>query len=270
MDATTQREENTETVVERKLKSVDSTRSKSKSTTSSSQLQYMDNGYSMEQSAYLDALAPQLAEMKQMGMAMGHALDGHNKQLERISQKTEETNDEMRLVTVKAARLARGSPKLFFQYRIAFQETSSGMFLQSHGGTCVVNQLYISESTIFRAYTVGDESHDVWGFQHEQSGYYMGLNRYGALRVQGRALKSYEQFGISPIRSTPLYSFSSNFGYGGWTWMDENKALFCVRGTPVNKQKAVRFDVVKIDEESELCPENGPVGKQHSNIDTII
>ena len=34
--------------------------------------------------------------------------------------------------------------------------------------------------------------------------------------------------------------------------MDDKHHLFFVRGTPENKRRAVRFDVVKIDEESDL------------------
>ena len=197
---------------------------------------------------FLEQLGPQLAELKEIGLAMGNALDAQNKQLDRIDFKTEKTTDDMRKVTVKAAKLASNSLKVRFQHRVAFQECSTRLFMQSINGELVASEDIATPNTIFRAYTVG-ENGDIWGFQHEKSRYFIGINRYGNLRVAGKALKSYEQFAVNmDAAESPMFVYASYFGTGGWVSFDATtRKVSIVRGTAENKRKAARFKLVTIE-----------------------
>ncbi|RHY86994.1 hypothetical protein DYB35_006404 [Aphanomyces astaci] len=69
-----------------------------------------------------------------------------------------------------------------------------------------------SDNCIFRAFTLTGNG-DIWGFQHEQSRRWLGLNMFGSVKVQGEALRSYEQFALDSGRDwTTLYSFACFLG----------------------------------------------------------
>ena len=104
----------------------------------------------------------------------------------------------------------------------------------------------------FRAYTLGDDS-DVWGFQSEKSSYFLGINRYGNLKVRGADLNSYEQFLVEDKASTPIFSLSSFFGFGGWVARKGSavdNTLTIIRGSPENKSSAAYFRIVHLEDET--------------------
>ncbi|RHZ15930.1 hypothetical protein DYB26_002435 [Aphanomyces astaci] len=93
------------------------------------------DGLSVDQRAFLDALAPQLLEIKQASRAIGNALDHHNAQLDRLDAKSDKAKDDMRLVTAKAINLTHSSMTIDVQFRCALQEQHSRRFMTttSHG-----------------------------------------------------------------------------------------------------------------------------------------
>lgn len=107
----------------------------------------------------------------------------------------------------------------------------------------------VVDACVFRAFTVGDDV-DVWGFQSESTRLFLGLNRLGKLKVQGRDLRSYEQFALNAASATTaLLSLSSFFGIGGWlTCREQDKSFTFVRATADNKPLAARFRLVNLDQ----------------------
>ncbi|ETV99282.1 hypothetical protein, variant [Aphanomyces invadans] len=141
-----------------------------------------DEGLNPDQRAFLDALAPQLLEMKHASRAIGNALDHHNAQLDRIDAKSEKTKDDLRLVTAKAVKLTSSSMTIDAQFRCALQEQQSRRFLTVVNGDPTFSMDTASESCIFRAFTLTGNA-EVWGFQHEQSMRWLGLNMFGSVKV---------------------------------------------------------------------------------------
>lgn len=85
--------------------------------------------------AYLSALAPSLEELKHASLAMGYALDTQNKQLDRIDDKVDRTNDDMRIVALQSKRLLGSkTDHPIYSFRCALQELSTKAFLQDVGG----------------------------------------------------------------------------------------------------------------------------------------
>lgn len=89
---------------------------------------------------------------------------------------------------------------------------------------------------------------ELWGFQSERSSLFLGLNRFGNLKVRGSDLNSYERFSIDMKPSTALFCHASFFGYGGWATVKPDGTLSTVRGTPENKAHAAQFRVVTIED----------------------
>ncbi|GMF51404.1 unnamed protein product [Phytophthora fragariaefolia] len=115
-------------------------------------------------------------------------------------------------------------------------------------GTCSAD--VVVEGCTFRAYTLGDDS-DVWGFQSEKSSQFLGINRYGNLKVRGADFNSYEQFLVESKPSTPLFCLSSYFGLGGWVAVNgpaNSNNLTLIRGTPENKPQAAHFKIVNLED----------------------
>ena len=100
---------------------------------------------SESQNRFLDELQPQLRELKEIGLAMGHALDSHNDQLSRISSKSESVADRMKHVTRTAMTLS-GAPAARYQHRVALQEIDSRLFLREHGGNAVLRWITVKFS----------------------------------------------------------------------------------------------------------------------------
>jgi hypothetical protein len=96
----------------------------------------------------------------------------------------------------------------------------------------------------------------MWGFQSESSSFFLGLNRFGNLKIRGSDLQSYEQFAIESGKSTTtLFAFASYFGYGGWVTRkdDDGGKLTIIRGSPENKSSAAQFKLINLDQiQSEL------------------
>ncbi|ETV79038.1 hypothetical protein, variant 1 [Aphanomyces astaci] len=206
------------------------------------------DGLSVDQRAFLDALAPQLLEMKQASRAIGNALDHHNAQLDRLDAKSDKAKDDMRLVTAKAINLTHSSMTIDVQFRCALQEQNSRRFMTptSHGDP-VFSLDTASDTCIFRAFTLTGNG-DIWGFQHEQSRRWLGLNMFGSVKVQGEALRSYEQFALDSGREwTTLYSFACAFGHGGWLCVRPDGSVYCTRRTATNKDVAMLVKVVRIE-----------------------
>nr|CCA17609.1 conserved hypothetical protein [Albugo laibachii Nc14] len=206
--------------------------------------------------AYLSALEPSLKELKQASLAMGYALDTQNKQLDRIDDKVDRANDEMRIVALQSKRLLgpkSGHP--MYSFRCALQEFSTKSFMKDVRGEPLLSANVISEGCTYRAFSV-DTENNVWGFQSELSGAFLGVNRFGYLKIKAPELKSYEQFIVNLDQpTTTLFCTASYMWTGGWISRREDKdghgefdeRLGIVRGNSDNKCLAARFKVVLMD-----------------------
>lgn len=87
---------------------------------------------------FLRAVEPQLAELKEVALAMGSALDMQKAQLERLDHKTDTVNDGLKHVTVQAKRMTGTKLGVNFRFRCAFQEVVSGKFLRDADGEAVL------------------------------------------------------------------------------------------------------------------------------------
>ncbi|KAF1318006.1 hypothetical protein FI667_g14335, partial [Globisporangium splendens] len=198
---------------------------------------------------FLRALEPQLAELKEMSLALGNALDSQNTQLERLDQKIDTAHDGMKKVSIQAKKLAGAKLAVNYRFRCAFQEIESRKFLRDVDGEALLSADIVSDGCTFRAYTLGDDT-EIWGFQSEKSSLFFGVNRYGNLKVKGVDFKSYEQFAIDHTKATTaILCISSFFGLGGWiVRRDSDNKLNIIRGTPENKLQAAQFRIVHLDE----------------------
>lgn len=96
-------------------------------------------------------------------------------------------------------------------------------------------------------YTLGDDT-DIWGLQSEKSSLFVGVNRFGYLKVKGGDLKSYEQLTLDSRKPmTTIFCLSSFLGYGGWISRKEDDSLIIIRGIPENKGAAAQFKLVNLD-----------------------
>jgi hypothetical protein len=105
----------------------------------------------------------------------------------------------------------------------------------------------VGNGCVFRAYTLGEDT-ELWGFQSERSSLFLGINRFGNLKVRGSDLNSYEQFSIGSKATTPLFCHASFFGLGGWVVTSVGGSLTIIRGSHDNKQHAAEFRVVNVDD----------------------
>lgn len=226
-----------------------SPREDQQSTDARSSLVYDDNGLNHEQRSFLNAIQPRIAELKEVGMVIGDTLEGQSERLDRIDRKTENATHDMKKVTIAAARLSSSRQmRAHFQFRVAFQERRTQMFLQPSNSEVHVKARVISKHAIYRAFTLGDNT-GIWGFQNEVTREFLGLDKWGNLRNQGQYLQSYEQFSVDIQKPfTTLYSFASYFGLGGWVCFDLNSSgLYLIRGTAENQHRACEFKIVRID-----------------------
>ncbi|CAM9411919.1 unnamed protein product [Laminaria digitata] len=94
------------------------------------------------QDEYLDSVGRAVAELGLLGRNIGASLDGQGATLERVMEKTEESNDRTAFVTRKAARQAQSSKpkKPTFVMSVALQEVSTGLFLTVTGEEVVLRE----------------------------------------------------------------------------------------------------------------------------------
>ncbi|KAG1713263.1 hypothetical protein DVH05_000983 [Phytophthora capsici] len=199
---------------------------------------------------FLRDLEPQLVELKEQSLALGSALDTQNEQLGRLDSKIGQVHHDMKKVGIQANKLAGRKVPVVFRFRCAFQEVSTRRFLRDVEGEALLSADVVVDGCTFRAYTLGDDS-DVWGFQSEKSSNFLGINRYGNLKVQGADFNSYEQFLVEAKTSTPLFCLSSYFGLGGWVTLkgpSTTNNLTIIRGTQENKAQAAHFRIVNLEE----------------------
>ncbi|KAL7690486.1 putative target SNARE coiled-coil domain, Zinc finger C2H2-type [Plasmopara halstedii] len=200
---------------------------------------------------FLKNLEPQLAELKEQALALGGALDAQNEKLDQLDTKIGRVQHDLKQVRIEADKLSGRKSHVIFKFRCAFQELQSGKFLRDVNGEPLLSADVVVDGCTYRAYTRGDDS-DVWGFQSEKSSCFLGINRYGSLKIQGRQLNSYEQFLVENKSSTHLFCMSSYFGLGGWIATNESIAsgrLTIIRGTPENKLRAASFRIVYLEDE---------------------
>ncbi|OWZ17373.1 hypothetical protein PHMEG_0008693 [Phytophthora megakarya] len=212
----------------------------------------VENGIEDVHDKFLRDLEPQLAELKEQSLALGSALDTQNEQLDRLDSKIGRVHHDMKRVGIQATKLAGKRVPVVYRFRCAFQEVQTGKFLRDVDGEALLSAAIVVEGCTFRAYTLGDDS-DVWGFQSEKSSYFLGINRYGNLKVQGADFNSYEQFLVEFKSTTPLFCLSSYFGLGGWVVMKDPMSsdnFTIVRGTPENKPTAAHFRIVKLEDKN--------------------
>ncbi|KAG6623253.1 conserved c2h2 zinc finger protein [Phytophthora cinnamomi] len=199
---------------------------------------------------FLSDLEPQLAELKEQSLALGSALDSQNEQLDRLDSKIGRVHHDMKKVGIQANKIAGKKVPVVYRFRCAFQEVQTGRFLRDVDGEALLSADVVIEGCTFRAYTLGDDS-DVWGFQSEKSSNFLGINRYGNLKVRGVDFNSYEQFLVEAKPSTPLFCLSSYFGLGGWVAVKgptDSSNLTIIRGTPENKPQAAHFKIVNLED----------------------
>ncbi|KAG3113120.1 hypothetical protein PI124_g10488 [Phytophthora idaei] len=199
---------------------------------------------------FLRNLEPQLAELKEQSLALGSALDTQNEQLGRLDTKIGRVHHDMKQVGIQATKMAGRKVPVVFRFRCAFQKVQTGKFLRDVDGEAQLGADVVVDGCTFRAYTLGDDS-DVWGFQSEKSSNFLGINRYGNLKVQGADFNSYEQFLVESKASTPIFCLSSYFGLGGWVAMKEpvnSNKLTIIRGTPENRSAAAHFRIVNLED----------------------
>ncbi|CAH0474175.1 unnamed protein product [Peronospora belbahrii] len=199
---------------------------------------------------FIRDLEPQLAQLKEQSLAIGDALDMQNEQLDRLDLKIGQVHQDMKKVGIQVTRFTGRKTSLVFRFRCAFQEVQSKRFLRDEHGEAVLGAGVVVDGCAFRAYTLGDDD-DVWGFQSEKSSYFLGINRYGNLKVRGADLNSYEQFLIECKPSTPLFSLSSYLGFGGWIALKGSRSsnnLTIIRGSPENKSSAAYFRIINLDD----------------------
>ncbi|GAB9476683.1 hypothetical protein Gpo141_00013741 [Globisporangium polare] len=197
---------------------------------------------------FLRALEPQLAELKEVSLALGNALDAQNSQLERMDQKVDIVQDGMKRVSIQAKKLTGSRLTVNYRFRCAFQEVGSGKFVRDLDGEASLSADIVIDGCTFRAYTLGDGT-ELWGFQSEKSSLFFGVNRYGNLKIRGEDFKSYEQFAIDHTKATTaIFCVSSFFGLGGWITARDDSKLSIIRGTPDNKPQAAQFKIVHLDD----------------------
>ncbi|POM71196.1 Hypothetical protein PHPALM_12263 [Phytophthora palmivora] len=211
------------------------------------QSQAAGNGIEDIHDTFLRDLEPQLAELKEQSLALGSALDTQNEQLNRLDSKIGRVHHDMKKVGIQANKLAGKRVSVVYRFRCAFQEVQTGKFLRDADGEALVSADIVVEGCTFRAYTLGDDS-DVWGFQSENSSNFLGVNRYGNLKVRGSDFNSYEQFLVESKPSTSLFCLSSYFGLGGWVTLKGPGNLTIIRGIPENKPLAAQFKIVNLDD----------------------
>lgn len=197
---------------------------------------------------FLRDLEPQLAELKEASLALSSSLDTQNAQLDTLDSKIGRVHHDMKRVGIQANQLAGKKVPVVFRFRCAFQELQSKTFLRDVNGEATLGADVVVEGCTFRAYTLGDDS-DVWGFQSEKSSRFLGINRFGNLKIHGADFNSYEQFLLEAKPSTPLFCLASYFGLGGWIVAkgDANQSLTIIRGTTENKSQATRFRIVNLE-----------------------
>ncbi|DBA04419.1 TPA: hypothetical protein N0F65_010015 [Lagenidium giganteum] len=199
------------------------------------------------QEEFLQALEPQLSELKEVSLALGSALEAQNHHLDRIDTKIDRVKDDMTQVSAQARRVAAGKMHVNYRFRCAIQCINTGKFLQDVNGEPMLSADVVLDGCSFRAYTLGDGT-DTWGFQSEKTSLFLGVNRFGYLKVKGSDFHSYEQFALDVGKAkTALFCYASFFGLGGWVTQLGNGKLNVIRGTPENKASAAFFKVVNLD-----------------------
>ncbi|KAL4155760.1 hypothetical protein PRNP1_007862 [Phytophthora ramorum] len=199
---------------------------------------------------FLRDLEPQLAELKEQSLALGSALDTQNEQLGRMDSKIGQVHHDMKRVGIQANKIAGKKISVMFRFRCAFQEVQTGRFLRDVDGEALLSADVVVDGCMFRAYTLGDDS-DVWGFQSEKSSQFLGINRYGNLKVRGGDFNSYEQFLVESKSTTPIFCLASYFGLGGWIAVKgpaNSDNLTTIRGTPENRPLAAHFKIVNLED----------------------
>ncbi|TDH70081.1 hypothetical protein CCR75_006376 [Bremia lactucae] len=205
---------------------------------------------------FLSDLAPQLAELKDQSLALSDALDLHHMGLDRLDTKVGQVHHDMKQVERQAHKIMGRTIPAVFRFRCAIQEAKMDKFLCTKNGDAVLSDVtkmassadVVVDGCTFRAYTLGDDS-DVWGFQCEKTSRFVGINRYGNLKVQGVEFHSYEQFLVEAKSTTTIFCLSSYFGLGGWIAMKDlgtTSKLTIIRGTPENKAFAAQFRIVPV------------------------
>lgn len=87
---------------------------------------------------FLRQLEPQLAELKEVSMALGNALDSQNGQLNRLDTKLDRVNHDMKKVSITAKTLAGRRLPVIFRFRCAFMEMKSRQFLRDVEGEALL------------------------------------------------------------------------------------------------------------------------------------
>lgn len=87
---------------------------------------------------FLRELEPQLAELKEVSLALGNALDSQNAQLDRLDIKVDLVNHNIKRVSIDAKKLAGQSFTIYYRFRCAFMESKSRKFLRDADGEALL------------------------------------------------------------------------------------------------------------------------------------
>ncbi|CAM9503674.1 unnamed protein product [Scytosiphon promiscuus] len=181
------------------------------------------------QDAYLDSVGEAVRELGLLGRNIGASLDGQGAALDRVVDKTADTEDRTAFVTRKAARQAQGSKpkKPTFVMSVALQEVSTGLFLAVTGEEIVLEGTELRNVCRFEAW---ERQHGIIGLKSGVTGRWLGQTFLGYLRASGTSFgKNHEWQTDLRRQQTTMVCCSANWGAGGY---------LCVRANNNNSNQA--------------------------------
>eukprot|EP00752_Nemacystus_decipiens_P006862 g6164.t1 len=168
------------------------------------------------QDAYLDSVGQAVKELGLLGRNIGASLDGQGETLDRVAEKTSESNERAAFVTRKAARQVQSSrpKKPTFIMSVALQEVSTGMYLAVTGEEVVLQGTELRNVCRFEAW---ERQHGIIGLKNSVTQRWLGQTFLGYLRVSGTSYgKNYEWQADLRRKETTMVCCSANWGAGGY------------------------------------------------------
>ena len=181
-----------------------------------------------KQEDYLNSVAPDVGDLKAMGLAISASLEQHNTLLDNIERKTDEVDDKMKIVNRKAGRLnqrymfKREKPTFLSFVKIKFLPTDKYMTVDgSDSSSITLNSRFCGDASIFGMYR---NQGDAYGFQNALTKKWLGQNIWGNIACVGNSFSSREEWEINPktMERTYMLCASACWGNGGWIVASKN------------------------------------------------
>ena len=175
-----------------------------------------------KQEDYLNSVAPDVGDLKAMGLAISASLEQHNTLLDNIERKTDEVDDKMKIVNRKAGRLnqrymfKREKPTFLSFVKIKFLPTGKYMTVDgSDSSSITLNSRFCGDASTFGMYR---NQGDAYGFQNALTKKWLGQNIWGNIACVGNSFSSREEWEINPktMERTYMLCASACWGNGGW------------------------------------------------------